>query len=311
MEGILIPQQVFVGDSAEFLFPIDALQSFDPSILMSGSFKIDKIKQNTMMDITSIQIKKQKTKEYISINFTPWETGSVFFPSLAEAGIYDSIPQVFISSILETAKVEVIQPPRPPLLLPGTSYLLYLIASVSAVFIFTSIMIFSAVRKYFFVYSFSRAQRKRIKALNKSLRKLKRQVYSISSSDSLAGITKRKDWLKKFEFAFRRYCFSLTSSETVLKSGEGESLTYSEILENLKRKFESTYGVYFEFEKIFFKLQALRFGAADLKEINFEMESIYFLNQTFKLMKIAESEIQKIINTAQKEKLKYKADTND
>ena len=103
----------------------------------------------------------------------------------------------------------------------------------------------------------------------------------------------------------------MTSSEAVLKSAEGESLTYSEILENLKRKFESTYGVYFEFEKIFFKLQALRFGAADLKEINFEMESIYFLNQTFKLMKIAESEIQKIINAAQKEKLKYKADTND
>lgn len=311
MEGILIPQQVFVGDSAEFLFPIDALQSFDPSILMSGSFKIDKIKQNTMMDITSIQIKKQKKKEYISINFTPWETGSVFFPSLAEAGIYDSMPQVFISSILETAKVEVIQPPRPPLLLPGTSYLLYLIASVSAVFIFTSIMIFSAVKKHFFVYSFSRAQRIRIKVLNKSLRKLKRQVSSVSSSDSLEGIIKRKDWLKKFEFAFRSYCFSLTSSETVLKSGEGESLTYSEILESLKRKFESTYGVYFEFEKIFFKLQALRFGAADLKEINFEMESIYFLNQTFKLMKIAESEIQKIINAAQKEKLKYKADTND
>lgn len=311
MEGILIPQQVFVGDSAEFLFPIDALQSFDPSILMSGSFKIDKIKQNTMMDITSIQIKKQKTKEYISINFTPWETGSVFFPSLAEAGIYDSMPQVFISSILETAKVEVIQPPRPPLLLPGTSYLLYLIASVSGVFIFTSIMVFSAVKKYFFVYSFSRTQRIRIKALNKSLRKLKRQMSSVSSSSSLEGVTKRKDWLKKFEFAFRRYCFSLTSSEAVLKSGEGESLTYSEILESLKRKFENTYGVYFEFEKIFFKLQALRFGAADLKEINFEMESIYFLNQTFKLMKIAESEIQKIINAAQKEKLKYKADTND
>ena len=136
-------------------------------------------------------------------------------------------------------------------------------------------------------------------------------MSSVSSSDSLEGVTKRKDWLKKFEFAFRRYCFSLTSSEAVLKSAEGESLTYSEILENLKRKFESTYGVYFEFEKIFFKLQALRFGAADLKEINFEMESIYFLNQTFKLMKIAESEIQKIINTAQKEKLKYKADTND
>ena len=43
MEGILIPQQVFVGDSAEFLFPIDDLKSFDPSILMSGSFKIDRI----------------------------------------------------------------------------------------------------------------------------------------------------------------------------------------------------------------------------------------------------------------------------
>ncbi|UTC63778.1 hypothetical protein E4O00_07465 [Treponema sp. OMZ 788] len=302
MEGILIPQQVFVGDSAEFLFPIDALQSFDPSALMSGSFKIDKIKQNTFMDVTSIQIKKQEKKEYISINFTPWETGPISFPPLTEAGIYDPMPQVFIFSILETANVEVIQPPRPPLLLPGTSYLLYLIASISGVFIFTSIMIFSAVRKHFFVYSFSRAQRIRIKALNKSLRKLKRLVSSVSSADSFEVITKRKDWLKKFEFAFRKYCFSLTSSAKVLKSEEGDCLTYSEILENLKNKFENTYGVYFEFEKIFFKLQALRFGNTELKEINFEMESMYFLNQTFKLIKIAESEVQKIMNSSQKEK---------
>ncbi|UTC65846.1 MULTISPECIES: hypothetical protein [unclassified Treponema] len=311
MEGILIPQQVFVGDSAEFLFPIDALSSFDPSVLMSGAFRIETIKQNSFMDITSIQIKKQEKKEYISINFTPWETGSISFPSLHEAGINDAIPQVFISSILETAKVEVLQPPRPPLLIPGTSYLLYLIASVSGVLIFTSIMIISALRKHFFVYSFSRAQRIRIRTLNKSLRKLKRQLSSVSSSEGLEMITKKKDWLKKFEFVFRRYCFSLTSSEKELRSGDGDCMTYSEILESLKNRFENTYGVYFEFEKLFFKLQDLRFGNSDLTKINFEMETMYFLNQTIKLIKIAESEIQKVMNAKQKINTKTEAAVND
>ncbi|AIN94235.1 hypothetical protein H0R90_00830 [Treponema putidum] len=306
MEGILIPQQVFVGDSAEFLFPIDSLKSFDPSILMSGYFKVNKIKQNVFMDITSIQIKKQEKKEYISISFTPWETGAISFPPLTEAGIYDAIPQVFISSILETAKVEVIQPPRPPILIPGTSYLLYLIASVSGVLIFSFIMIFSTIRKRFFVYSFSKAQRLRIRTLNKALKRLKRQISSVSSSDNLEMIAKRKDWLKKFEFVFRKYCFSLTESEQVVKSDEGDSLTYSEMLERLKTKFKNTYGVYFEFEKLFFKLQAIRFGGTDITKINFEMESMYFFNQTFKLMKIAESEIQKIINSKQKTKIKIR-----
>ena len=85
MEGILIPQQVFVGDTAEFLFPLSALNSFEPYILESGSFRINSIKQNSFMEVTSIQIKKQEKKEYLSINFIPWETGSISFPSLNEA----------------------------------------------------------------------------------------------------------------------------------------------------------------------------------------------------------------------------------
>lgn len=324
MEGILIPQQVFVGDTAEFLFPVSALNSFDPYILESGAFRISNIRQNSFMEVTSIQIKKQEKKEYLSINFIPWETGPISFPSLTEAGIQDLLPQVFIYSILESSKVEVLQPPRPPILIPGTSYLLYLMASLSAVIIFSSVILFSAIKKHFFSYSFSRAQRIRIRILNKSLKKLKKQVDSFLCLDGGELILKQKDWLKNFESAFRKYCFSLTLSDPSYSSherseslsknfkfNEGESLTYSEILDRLKNKFENTYGVYFEFEKLFFKLQSLRFGNTDLKKVNFEMEGMNFLSETFKLIKIAESEIKKNLDIKQNKELKTKVEKKE
>lgn len=325
MEGILIPQQVFVGDTAEFLFPLSALNSFEPYILESGSFRINSIKQNSFMEVTSIQIKKQEKKEYLSINFIPWETGSISFPSLNEAGIQDLLPQVFIYSILESSNVEVLQPPRPPILIPGTSYLLYIIASVSAVMIFSAVIVFSAIKKHFFSYSFSRAQRIRIRVLNKSLKKLKKQIDSISSLEGEEVIVKQKNWLKNFEFAFRKYCFSLISSESRpdlsqnrlsdrsnrFKFNEGESLTYSEILNGLKNEFKNTYGAYFEFEKLFFRLQTFRFGNADLKKVNFEMEGMSFLSEAFKLIKIAESEIKKKLDTKQKKELKIQTEKKE
>lgn len=160
MEGILIPQQVFIGDTAEFLFPIDILADFKSPVLTSGNFQIGKIKQNGLMQITDIRITQQEKKDYISITFIPWETGYISFPSLREAGIYDELPQVYISSILETMQTDILQPPRPPVLIPGTVNLLYTAGAAAIVGIGIFVFIINAVRKRFFTDSFFHTQKK-------------------------------------------------------------------------------------------------------------------------------------------------------
>ncbi len=304
MEGILIPQQVFVGDTAEFLFPIDFFSSFDPSVLTGGIFQIEKIKQNECMKITEIKIKRQDKKEYISIMFIPWETGNISFPDLSCAGIYDDIPQVFISSILEKTQTEVLQPPRPPVLMPGTMSLLYSIAAACILFIFSAIFIFQIIRRRFFLNSFLHIQKKRVRILNKSLRRLQKNI----SSKVLQKKTQEeinlllKNWLKEFEGAVRLYCFSLITQQDI-KNGFN-ALTYSEVLFKLKKKFETSYGIYFEFEKIFLNLRDMRFGMPKLISADdMEKECIIFLNKIFSLVKIAEAELHKTESVKEKKRV--------
>ena len=67
MEGILIPQNIFVGDTAEFIFPLDSIANFDSSGLQNGYFQTGKVIQTEAMTVTSVQLKIRGTKEYIQL----------------------------------------------------------------------------------------------------------------------------------------------------------------------------------------------------------------------------------------------------
>lgn len=308
MEGILIPQQVFIGDTAEFLFPIDILADFKSPVLTSGNFQIGKIKQNGLMQITDIRITQQEKKDYISITFIPWETGYISFPSLREAGIYDELPQVYISSILETMQTDILQPPRPPVLIPGTVNLLYTAGAATIVGIGIFIFIINAVRKRFFTDSFFHTQKKRVRILYKQLKRLekKSKTKPIQKKSGEEVVLFGKNWLKEFENAVRIYCFNITNTAYTKNADAFNAFTYSEILFELKNKFKNSYGIYFEFEKIFLRLQELRFDNFLLSEVNIEKECINFLSRIFNLVKITEIEIRKIETVKQdKKKVSY------
>lgn len=292
MEGILIPQQIFVGDTAEFLFPVDSLSNFDPSILTSGIFQIEKIKQNDILQITEIKIKRQGKKDYISIGFIPWESGALFFPSLKEVGIYGGLPQIYVSSILETMKTDILQPPRPPILLPGTTELLYAAGAGLVLCGFIVIGIIKIVKNRFFSNSFSHSQKKRMRTFYKNLKRLERKSKKkfLKKKNNEELILFGKSWLKEFEDTVRIYCFDITDKINI--NGFNTS-TYSEILFELRNRFENSYGIYFEFEKILSHLQELRFGNSILSDVNLEKECINFLAQILNLVKITESEIRK------------------
>ena len=137
MNGVLIPQRIFVGDTAQFLV---LLSEKEYKALTRRGFTVDApiplkdIEQNDVMIITEIRIVTRKSGHYLAITFVPWETGEIDFPILTSLQLHSKLPAVSVSSLLKTEERVSLQPPKPPLLLPGTDFLLYGAAVLSIVF---------------------------------------------------------------------------------------------------------------------------------------------------------------------------------
>ena len=85
MNGVLIPQHIFVGDTAQFLFPLS--QKEYKTLTASGftvgvPIPLGNITQNDVMTINEISIVKRESGYYLAITFIPWETGDIDFAAL-------------------------------------------------------------------------------------------------------------------------------------------------------------------------------------------------------------------------------------
>ena len=128
MSGILIPQHIFVGDTAQFFF---LLSEQEYEALTGHGFTVDipiplkNITQNNAMTINEIRIVTREAGHYLAITFVPWETGDIEFPDLTFLQLKNKLPAISVSSLLGTGERISLQPPKPPLLPPGTDFLLY------------------------------------------------------------------------------------------------------------------------------------------------------------------------------------------
>lgn len=299
MEGILIPQKVFIGDTAEYLYPLENLQisskkDFQERLLKFSN--IEKINQNNDMTVVKIEMKTKDAVDYLSISFIPWETGEIQFPDLSQIGINQKLPSINIASILESNNIEILQPPREPVLIPGTTEIIYSGVAVLVVFFFLILFSIAALRKNIFKNSFARIQRKRIKRFTKRLRKLKKKsnkkLRSMTNAQKEQYINK---CLKEYETALREYCLNIIINENkkTKQNKVLDNLTYSEILEFLKKEFKNASGIYLEFKDVFQKLQSLRFGKTDFENFNFNTELLHFINKSNYIIKISEEQIHK------------------
>ncbi len=304
MEGILIPQKVFIGDTAEFLYPLENLYdaNINTDILIKNLNNINKIEKSEQMTITKIEIKTQDKIDYLSISFIPWDTGDIHFPNLKVIGIEKELPMVNIASILESSKTEILQAPRTPVLIPGTRKIIYSISIIFILLIFIILSGTTALKKNIFKNSFVRIQRKRIKKFYKQLKKLKKK--SNKKMKSLSDLEKEEyinKCLKEFEIALRTYCIN------IIRTGKTKNIsdnpTYSEILNKLEKEFINTIDIYLEFKDVFNKLQNLRFAQVDLTKINLSTEINHFINKSNYLIKISEEQIQK--NRKEENELNY------
>lgn len=239
MKGVLIPQQVFVGDTAQFLFPLSeqewhSLQKLSPvdaPIAFTHEVSSDTI---TLKDLRVIMREKQP---YLQITFVPWETGTVYFPPLSFLNLQNPLPPVHIESILETTGAAVLQNPKLPLLIPGTDYLLYGaaigITVIGTILAAAGIAAAKKLRRYFL---FGNAKR-RVRLLRKDMKKLQKHAKKLQKNmihakdlqaeraaavhpETIAAI---KEWYSQFDYALRVYIGSLLeSSSRQAKNGQSD-----------------------------------------------------------------------------------------
>ncbi len=192
--GVLIPREVYVGDTAEFSFKTTAFASAVKEgaalILPEGDFPV-----TPDLTIESIVIAKASGETDVTVRFVPWTAGIIKIPSIVVGKEIAVPPPMRISSIIEKTGHKSLEPPRSPLLVPGTTFIVYAIIALAIVAI--AIIAFAGVRlkRALSGFALGRASARRAKSLKRQL-------------SALARSARKKElvpWYADFSQALRRY----------------------------------------------------------------------------------------------------------
>ena len=266
MTGILIPQHIFVGDTAQFFF---LLSEQEYAALTGHGFTGDvpiplkNITQNNVMTINEIRIVTREGGYYLAITFVPWETGNIEFPDLTPLQLKNKLPTISVASLLGTGERVSLQPPKPPLLPPGTDFLLYGAAVVSVAFLAafgTGIWVLlrkMQKKKHNTTKKRLAALRKQLKRLYKEARKIKKHLSirdtAFDTSRNFTDMdptvievpqnTKNavEAWYADIDRCLREYIQALCTDTPLAVPPKDEayflSATYTELTETLMKLF--------------------------------------------------------------------------
>lgn len=242
-DGRLFPSEVFVGDAAELTFRCPALASvLDEGVAVTLAAADVPVTED--VDISSVTALKSGGNASVTIAFVPWVTGTVSFPSLSIRGVSVSPPAARIASIAEKTGKTALERERSPLLVPGTTWLLY--AVIAAALAAVALAVFLAVRLRAFLLSPGEARgvRRRARILERALRSLERKADSADGAQ----------WYRAYARAVRQYLGARFAGnfDAFL------SLTGTEIAAASDAAFSGRVA------DLFSDLDAVRFGGASL-----------------------------------------------
>ncbi len=127
----LLPQDVYVGDTAEIRCTLEGRPGLAAQkISVAGDSLFLKDMQD-VYTVVSADFSPSGQGEYtLSVFFIPWQPGPVDLPPFLlplPGGLYAAVdvPPVTVMSILEKVPSETIRAPAPPLVIPGTTYIVY------------------------------------------------------------------------------------------------------------------------------------------------------------------------------------------
>ncbi|MDR1784989.1 MAG: hypothetical protein LBR23_00770 [Spirochaetaceae bacterium] len=135
VHGELIPETVYVGDTARFRYVFPAARD------APGAGEITLNPEDAAapdMDVRKAALTRDGDAFILDVTFVPWRPGEFDIPPLDVPFTEDRFiidpPPFFVASLAETLGEKEPRPPVPPLILPGTTWVLFVLsAAVPAV----------------------------------------------------------------------------------------------------------------------------------------------------------------------------------
>lgn len=267
MKTIIIPQNIFVGDTAYFLYHLSEKEISECNqrhIELDLPLPLHTITQHEMMSVQEIRMIQRDTNFYLQIIFVPWETGEITFPIIPALSFIRTFPSVHVSSLItDTANIS-LQPPKPPLLLPGTDYLLYG-AAVTGI---GSLLLLGAgfwVLLRRFGKRPRHIARKRLSVLKKQLRLLHKEARHIQKMIAHEQAAAVWNWYAAVDRTLRDYLQSLFLEDGTIGAQYREayfaSATYTELTQALAAVFTSQHTILDLFTIVYTRLEQQRFAS--------------------------------------------------
>lgn len=217
----LVPLEVYVGDVAELRYSF----KLDSEIFSGQNFEkgidVENIPFENLADALMIKSARFSMRENdcsLVIQFIPWRTGTIDFPAFDLISVLDfddmakdenfsfkiSLLPIEIKSVVEKTGRAEIQGSLPPLMVPGTSYVVFAFVVVAILFlaaIFRALVKFHDLKRWVLQMKVRR-QRRRNSIL--TLRKLKKLLRNgnLSDIEFCAGLQNVTRTYLSFRFDF-------------------------------------------------------------------------------------------------------------
>lgn len=143
----LVPKEIYVGDTAQLSYSFQSQTDFyalaraggGASRLEGGILYFDISdgyfrEMDSYCSVTQLSMRQVGMTYTIVINFVPWKTGRLEFIPLdmgklckADCGTVIRLDAIEVLSLSEKLGATTLRPPAPPLLLPGTNYIVWIL----------------------------------------------------------------------------------------------------------------------------------------------------------------------------------------
>lgn len=189
----LVPRDVYVGDTAELTFEVTLTRS---ALAAGETLEINTDLLSPSRDVTvlSATVTARSGRAEVRVRFVPWVSGPLELPSLPVGEETVSPPSPVIASLIRDPATG-LEGPRSPILVPGTSWILYGFLAGALAFLLLVAFCFSRFRRYAFSGPSSRNSARRKRAFLRDLSALSRRTGKLSQDV----------WYALFSASLRRY----------------------------------------------------------------------------------------------------------
>lgn len=286
------PKEIFCGDKVTLQY--QTVLTDDNAIILgnvlplkiSDSEQLAKIIKIDSLDCTLENFELSISGNLLTsqINFVPWRLGKLSYPTvkLELESIIIELPgsEFSVSSILEATGETSVKPAMGPILLPGTTYIVY--GSIFLGIILLSLVIFtisksSKIIRFFKNIIIARRYKKNYKKSLAMLKKLGKNSQNISY----------KEFAEELQKIMRSY-FAFRFSDKIYNLATAEIVGWFNSVYNLILPEQAETAIHLFYE-IMLRCDFLRFSGNSVEEGNFkENENIELIQKASKIMELIE-----------------------